>query len=1675
MIKRLFTICFFLIFLLNASAQQYGNEWINYTQSYYKLSLPKTGLYRIDSITLSNSGIPLSLINPRNFQIFIKGQQQHIYVKGENDGVFNTSDYIEFYAEKNDGSSDSLAYTNISRLPNPYYALFNDTNYAFLTWNSSLTNNRVSVETDTTFSSYTSANYFYSEKIHTSNSFYSLGEKFFDGITDPRYVKGEGYGSPLAQGQTIQTSFGNLNVYPSASLPCYIKTSYSGASSVSLTSGFDHEISLSYLDNNGLPVTLHDTTFQGYKQLFIQKQITADKLQNSSYINVSSVNNPFFSGITNNSNLHYIYFKYPENPNFMGASEKTIWIDDDLINTKTYLNLQNVATSGGTIIAYDLSNHKYLTNVISGSAVKLLVPNSGSQKKCFLTNSNNIITVNSLVPVNQTGYFVNYKTTNPDSAFIIVSHEGLQSSANDYRIYRQSLSGGSNNVILAFVEDLYDQFAYGNEKNPLAIRSLCRYLSDSLPVPPKYLLLLGKSVYHPNLKTTPTYLFASKLPTMGTPPSDNIFTTGIHGANAATPFIPTGRVSAKNNLEATYYLNKVKSHELHLPDHEDWRKHVLHFAGGAGSGQQILFQSYLRAYESIIEDTLFGGTVFNFYKTTSAPVQITVSDSIKQLIDYGAGIMTFFGHAAVNTFDQAIDDPSVYNNKDKYPLFIANSCYSGNIHTYEANSTSEAFTLIEEKGSIAFLAGSSTGVAQTLNVFSSNMYRSLSYETYEKGIGDAVKNASFKISLLNDPFMQGLLECTALDMTLEGDPSVKINAYEKPDYEIKNEYVYFNTTNYVDSIGINIIIKNNGRALLDTFKVRIEHSFPSGDTATYLSEIKAPYNKDTLTFYIYKDLSKCIGLNNFKVMIDAYNEINELSETNNSTLGTVDLFIPGGDVIPVYPHKYAIVPKTPTITLKASTADPFVGATNYKVQLDTNDTFVNPINSSIINSVGGVVEWTVNLPFADSTVYFWRISKDSVAPTDRYHWRESSFQVIGTKRGWAQAHFHQFKNDTYQFVKFKRATRKFDFENDISSLTCRNGFYSAIPWTSINYSINGSVMHLLSCAFNGWEIAVFDSISAQPRQSFPPSPGVSGPAINGNCHCYGGRALNAFDFGDNGYCGSIPSWQLDLENFLNSFPNGTKMLAYSSQNHQSSTFSNSLYTAFENYGSANIRTIADTLPIIMFGKKGSGIGQANEVIGANHQSVINLSDTLKTNWNNGFITSEIIGPASKWHSLHWKQVSLENPSNDTIQLQLFGIRANGQRDYIVTFPKDSTDVYDLYNYINASVYPQLQLVAPMKDPVTLTPPQLKKWQIIYDEVPECAINPQKGYYVKNDTISEGDNLVLHLPIENIGTLPFIDSLLVTYWVEDHTGIPHLLPQKLKAKPFNPAQVIIDTISFNSYQYPGLNYLWVDVNPPGQSKYQTEQHHFNNIARIPFKVNSDKINPLLDVTFDGAHILNGDIISAKPYVLVTLKDENKFLALNDTSNFAIWIRYPNQSSNKRLFFANSLQFTAAQLPNNSCKIEWKPEFAVDGKYTLLVQATDRSRNASGSIDYTIQFEIENKETVTEVLNYPNPFSTSTRFVFTLTGSEVPDVFTIQIMTITGKVVREIKKEELGNIHIGRNITQYAWDGKDEFGDKLGNGVYLYRVITRHNGQRLEKRESDADSFFKKGIGKLVIMR
>ena len=91
--------------------------------------------------------------------------------------------------------------------------------------------------------------------------------------------------------------------------------------------------------------------------------------------------------------------------------------------------------------------------------------------------------------------------------------------------------------------------------------------------------------------------------------------------------------------------------------------------------------------------------------------------------------------------------------------------------------------------------------------------------------------------------------------------------------------------------------------------------------------------------------------------------------------------------------------------------------------------------------------------------------------------------------------------------------------------------------------------------------------------------------------------------------------------------------------------------------------------------------------------------------------------------------------------------------------------------------------------------------------------------------------------------------------------------------------------------------------------------------------------------------------------------------------------------------------------------------------------------------------------------------------------MPYVFDIQIYTITGRLIKTIDLLAEEGVHFGYNITEYAWDGRDEFGDLLANGVYLYKVNAKFRDRfGVKKREENLpDGLFKNGFGKLYIMR
>jgi hypothetical protein len=133
--------------------------------------------------------------------------------------------------------------------------------------------------------------------------------------------------------------------------------------------------------------------------------------------------------------------------------------------------------------------------------------------------------------------------------------------------------------------------------------------------------------------------------------------------------------------------------------------------------------------------------------------------------------------------------------------------------------------------------------------------------------------------------------------------------------------------------------------------------------------------------------------------------------------------------------------------------------------------------------------------------------------------------------------------------------------------------------------------------------------------------------------------------------------------------------------------------------------------------------------------------------------------------------------------------------------------------------------------------------------------------------------------------------------------------------------------------------------------------------------------------------------------------------------------------------------------------------------LLVKGWDIANNSGEGYTEFVVAE-DGKAALAHVLNYPNPFTTNTNFQFehNLAG-QILDV-QISIFSVSGKLVKTLLHTAAAD---GFRVTDISWNGKDEYGDQLARGVYLYRVKVR--GTDVGGNTATAESNFEK----LVILK
>lgn len=1702
-------------------AQVYNNEWIDYSKTYYKFKVGKTGLYRISQSVLSSAG--LGSAPAEYFQLWRNGKQIPIYTSVAA-GVLSASDYIEFWGEMNDGKPDRELYRDPNWQLNDKWSLETDTSAYFLTVNTDASNLRLqttannvagtSLTADTYFM-YTTGKYFRDRL----NGGYAVNVGLY--LYSSSYDMGEGWTSPEIT-TTFNTScaptygknlivFKNLNVYKGASAPApKFKIALSGNQINQRR--FLAKINSDSIISNSVDFfnyTVDSTTFSVTTLNAVSDTVTV-----FNYSNAYPVGCPPSDRMV----IHKYEITYPHDFNFNGQSNFEFSMEANTAGN--YLQITNFNRGSSVPVLYDLTNGKrYLADLTSAPMLKFVLEPSLVARSLVLVNEDagNISSVTSL----QVRNFINYTDVSNQGDYLIISNPILFAGAagtdpvNEYKLYRSSAAGGSYTAKIYLADEIIDQFGFGIKYNPAAIRDFLRYARNRFDIAPKHVFIIGKGLTYDAQRVYESYPDINKLdlvPTFGNPASDVLFTAE---PGSSEPTMSIGRLSVVSPSEVAVYLKKVKDFEQAqamqspLIKDKEWMKNVVHIIGVSDEALDTVLSQNMRKYKNIITEPLFGANVFTFNKTTVDAVAQISGNSIEYLINNGLSLITYFGHSSSTTLEFNLDNPENYSNYGKYPLFIGLGCNVGNFFGYTPTrlqtkaTLSEKYVLATDRGSIGLIGSTHFGIVHYLDIWAERAYQQMTYKNYGRTIGEILKETAadvFKFTTQDDFYARANTEETLY----HGDPAIRLNPHAKPDYVIEDSMVKVSPAfvSVADQeFKVDAQFLNIGKAIDSTIILQVERQFPDGT--------KVVVRRDTIPGIRYSasmsvkvpiDPIKDKGLNKIIVTVDADNTADELFENNNSV--TKEVMIYEDEARPIYPYNFAIV-NSQNIKLIASTANPFTTRKQYKMELDTTELFNSPIKvTKTVDSSGGIMEFDPGISFTNNTVYYWRVAP--VVTTGNSAWNTSSFiYLANSETGFNQSHFYQQLKANGRNISLDSASRKWKYGNKTNNLFIRQGSWvtsGATNETDLSVAVNGVAAIRLTCYYQSLVFNVFDPITFQPWRNttlipekssgYPLGLGLYGSHAN-KCRSDQERWYNfeyrytdsatrkkAMDFMRNvipdGAFVVVRNFTLDPK----TFPNFTHVYINDWLTDETVYgVGQSLYTYLKNAGLSSIDSFYRARPFALVYKKNDPSFTPKWIMGEGIYDNPTLSVDAITPDTTGNIVSPVLGPAKAWKQLRWNGASMDSIPGDNARIDVVGIKNDGIADTLmqnITPLQQTVDV----SSVDATTYPFVQLTMHNADTTNVTPYQLDYWRLTYVPAPEGAINPSQYFTVK-DTVEVGEPLQFKVAFKNVTNIPFGDSMKVKVVVTDRNNVTHAFPAgRLRVLNESPDTLQV-SYPLDTRQLNGANTMYVEVNPDYD---QPEQYHFNNFFYRNFYVRGDTLNPLLDVTFDNVHILNQDIVSSKPNILIKLKDEAKWYPINDPSSLKIQVRYPDGSLHPYNFNSDTLQFTPAgqQVPttNNTATAIFKPYFPEDGKYELIVTGKDMSQNSAGSMEYRVVFEVINKAMISNMLNYPNPFTTSTAFVFTLTGSEVPQNIRIQILTVTGKVVREILKDELGPLHIGRNITEFKWDGTDQYGQKLANGVYLYRVITNLNGKSLDKytsKEDNTDKYFNKGYGKMYLMR
>ena len=232
--------------------------------------------------------------------------------------------------------------------------------------------------------------------------------------------------------------------------------------------------------------------------------------------------------------------------------------------------------------------------------------------------------------------------------------------------------------------------------------------------------------------------------------------------------------------------------------------------------------------------------------------------------------------------------------------------------------------------------------------------------------------------------------------------------------------------------------------------------------------------------------------------------------------------------------------------------------------------------------------------------------------------------------------------------------------------------------------------------------------------------------------------------------------------------------------------------------------------------------------------------------------------------------------------------------------------------------------------------------------------------------------------------------------------------------------------------------------------------------------ADDQGPKVEVFMDDESFVFGGITSTDPLLLVKLEDDNGINVVGNVIGHDLNGVLDNNSQQYN-YILNDF-YEAAVDDYTKGEVRYPLNDIPEGRHEIKVSAWDIANNpAEGFTEFVV---VSSEKTALEhVLNYPNPFTTSTCFMFEMNpprpGVEVDAL--VQIYTISGRLIKTLEERIIFEDRRLGNDNCIRWDGRDDYGDPLAKGVYIYKVKIQspNSGATLLEGESEFE--------KLVILK